>query len=233
MERCEAQPVGSVVAAHKPGVDLAGGVVLPQQVRNFICVKIGSGGKSPARLSDGSEEDEAGKLRRRFSGHVPEGRLARGVVLPNQVRNTIAVEIGGGHHFPASQRGVRNDGVPEQVVAKFPSHEPYGDRARGLVLPDEIRDAISVEVGDGCHQPSLLTRAVKEGKASTNDASGASHIPDGDLTRRVVLEDQVWRAIAIEVSGACQTPPGESGSEEFIPEAAGIRSSHVPDAELA
>src|SRR5215467_1038882 len=80
------------------------------------------------------------------------------------------------------------------------SHVPNNDLLRGIVLPDQIRDAVLVEIGRTHYSPSW--EAGGQPVRSLIDIPlGAAHVPHDDLSRGVILPDEIWHAVLIEIGG--------------------------------
>ena len=65
----------------------------------------------------------------------------------------------------------------------------------------------------------------------------AAHIPDGDLTGRVVLPHEIRMAVRVEIRGAYDRPSSHAGSARIhqgahTKEDVSLRAAHVPDVDL-
>src|SRR5213075_3198172 len=84
------------------------------------------------------------------------GDLPPAVALPDEIRMAISVEVSRTDHSPS--RHARRPKVAEIISAQedvslSAAHVPNGGLPRQVVLPHEIRMAISVEVAYACHSP--------------------------------------------------------------------------------
>src|SRR6059036_3038983 len=80
------------------------------------------------------------------ASHVPHGDLARGVVQPYEIRMAVAIEIGGSDHGPPWYACLRQVGPALKRVSASASHVPDSDLPGCVVLPDQIRVKVDIEI---------------------------------------------------------------------------------------
>src|ERR671937_898318 len=102
--------------------------------------------RTPSRHSSGRDPVPPKKVGAACAAHVPDSRLIRCVVLPYEIRRTIAVEIVRADEGPPRHAARRQPGPAAQHVALAAAHIPDRDLPSRVVLPDEIRLAVLIEV---------------------------------------------------------------------------------------
>ena len=95
---------------------------------------------------------------------------------------------------------------PMYAAPPRPAVVIHDDLAGRIVLPDQIRHAIAVEIGRSHDGPTGISGFVESSPTLASCAIRCAVIHYGDLPRRVVLPDQIRHAVLIEAGGSHDMP---------------------------
>src|SRR5271166_3304876 len=179
----------------------AGGVVLPNQIRDTVAVEIGDSDNAPSGRAHLIEPSRALVGSSAVTAVIMHTDGARGVILPNQIGVTVAIEIGRASHMPAGQTGLIQP-IPTQIRdSAGPAVIVDSNLASDIVLPHEIGMTVLVEIGDCDNVPARGSSLIDPSPALLYGSTGAPIIVQAHLARDVVLPNEIGHAIVIEVRG--------------------------------
>src|SRR5262249_15777825 len=141
--------------------------------------------------------------------HQPDLRLVGVLVVPEDVRLAVIVEIARGDDAPGQADEGRIDAVLPQhggTPGQAPlAHEPDLGLAGLRVVPDDVAERVAVHVvgaDDRVRRADERRTAVlvQDGRASLDAIAG--HQPDLHLAVLLVVPEDVGTAIAVEIPAA-------------------------------
>ncbi len=142
------------------------------------------------------------RLQKAETAQLPDIRLPRRRIPPEQVWCTVTTEVSYANDLPVRIR----DGV--EVVAGLEAravHLPDGILARGTVTPNKVSNAIVVQISRTHHLPVRIANRVD---VVAGLQTCTVQPPDGVLARRPVAPQEVGDTVRVEVSGTDNLPVG-------------------------
>src|ERR1051326_8326214 len=111
-----------------------------------VAVDISNSDHGPTHHPAGSKKSCAEERIAERAAHVPSEYLSRHIVLPYQVWLPITVDVDDGDECPTRHPGGGEVGCTEKSVTKRAAHVPRVQLARYIVLPDEVRHSVRIEI---------------------------------------------------------------------------------------
>src|SRR5215831_7599558 len=125
------------------------------------------------------------------TAHIPNTGQIRPILLPDEIRMSIAIQVSDCNDTPAGYRSVAAQGfVAEERAAVSTAHIPNTGQIGPILLPDEIRMSIAIQVSDCNDSPARLW-AAQEFAAEECAAVRTAHVPNTGQIGPILLPDQI------------------------------------------
>src|SRR5690349_7679839 len=93
----------------------------------------------------------------------------------------------------------------------------HGHLSCRIVLPDQVRSAVPIEIGRSSDTPACTVAAAQPFPSLVDSSARSAVVVDGDLPGDVVLPDQIGDAVAVEIGGYHDAPPRVDAAIQPIP----------------
>ena len=137
---------------HQPVRDLTGDLILPDEIGLAVTIEITAADDLPVRVN-AQAVIQITAARLSHSVHQPVRELTGGLILPDDIGFAVAVEITDADDFPVRVNGLRRYSENRRWTDVSSVHQPVRELTGGLILPDEIGFAVSVEIADADDLP--------------------------------------------------------------------------------
>src|SRR5450755_526941 len=151
-------------------------------------------------------------------------------ILPDEIRVAIPIQVVYRSNAPVSDGSQHFRRTGDHITARA-AQVPYLEVAVDGILPNQVRPPIAVKIPRPGDAPGVS--CCQFGPAQQGDPQGSTEIFDPGMTRRRILPDQIWVAIAIEVRGRYNAPAIYAGNRRGLDRTDPIRTAQEPYLSLA
>src|SRR5581483_791161 len=184
----------AIGTAHVPNTRHIGPILLPDEIRMSVAIQVRGGNDSPARLWNGNAQEVTAEDRAAIgTAHVPNTRHIAPILLPNKIRMSVAIQVAGGNDSPARlwNGNAQEFGAEDRTAIGTP-HVPDTGHIGHILLPDEIRMSVAIQVAGGNDSPAGLCNAnTQKFGAEDRAAAGTPQVPDTGHIRPILLPDDI------------------------------------------